>query len=169
MQDIVSLMALAVSILALALSGAIAIRQVGLARGANQRSGVVELTKELRSQSFLDRERYVNTVLGKEYPSGVAQTELPALAGDNVQVVASLFSSVGILVAFDGALDRRIAVSVFGYRAERAWRSLEPFIKAERQRRQGDYMPCFEHFVAVVRETSSEQASIALKLKRLPA
>ena len=168
MQDIVTLVALVVSVLALAVSATLALRQVNLSKSANQLSGVVELTKELRSQSFLDRERYVNTRLREDHPSGVAQTQLPSLAGDNVQVVASLFNSVGILVAFDGALDERIAVSVFGYRAERAWKSLEPFITAERRCRNGDYMPCFEHFVAIVCQNRSEQVSVALKLKRLP-
>src|SRR4051812_46638124 len=131
MQDWVSLTALVVSIVSLIASAGLAARQVGLMRRANQLPLVVNLTQELRSTSFLERERYVLTKLSENDPEN-GQVRLPERAGDAVQVVASLFNSIGILVAFK-VIDQRIAISIFGPRAERAWRCLQPFIKGERE------------------------------------
>jgi hypothetical protein len=88
---------------------------------------VVDFTQELRSLNFLERGRHVIKRLRVERDPRLGQLRLPSYAGDSVQIVASLFNSIGILVAFK-VIDRRIAISIFGPRAGRAWEALEPFI-----------------------------------------
>ena len=165
MQDQFALLALVVSIIALIASGASAALQIGLMRRANQIPQVVGLTQELRTPRFLESERYVITRL-HENDAALGQVQLPPHAGDSMQVVASLFNTIGLLVRFK-VIDARIAISIFGPRAERAWRSLRPFIEGERQIRTGDYMPCFEHFVALVQEQGSEAVTASLRLRRV--
>jgi hypothetical protein len=163
MDDRIALLALIVSITALLASGAFALLQIRLMRRANQIPQVVGLTQELRTDRFLDCERYVLHRLSKNDPT-LGQAQLPHRAGDSMQVVASIFNTIGILVKFK-VIDSMIAVSIFGPRAEQAWKILKPFIEEERRIRQGDYMPCFEHFVALSQEQGSEEVSTSLKLR----
>jgi hypothetical protein len=167
MQNPTALVALIVSIIALVVSGASAAVQARLQRRANQIPQVVLLTQELRTARFLESERYVLNQLDENDPS-LGQAQLPPGAGDSMQVVASLFNTIGILVRFK-VIDTNIAISIFGPRAERAWRVMKPHIRGERAiRNNGDYMPCFEHFVALSKERGSEAVTASLKLKTAP-
>jgi multidrug efflux pump subunit AcrA (membrane-fusion protein) len=138
-------------------------RQVEMMRASNQVNITVGLTHELRSAWFLECERYVLSRLRENDPI-LGQVQLPEPAGDRMQVVASLFNTVGLFAKFD-VVDEQLAISIFGPRADRAWKVLEPYIDGERRIRNGDYMPGFEHFVALTRENGSEQVTTALNLK----
>ena len=166
MQDQLSVMAFVVSVLALLVSGVLTARQLAAMRGANQLPLVVDLTQELRSPAFLARERFVTTRLRAEYDPELGQFRLPPEPADHVQAVASLFNSVGMLVAYR-VIDEGLAVSLFGYRAKRAWDAMWPFIDGERATRGSEYMPGFEHFVAIVRERRSESVSDKLGLRKV--
>lgn len=167
MQDILSLAALFVSLLALGASAFLARRQVLLMGRANQLPLMIDLIQELRSPEFLERERYVNNRLRIENDPVLGYSNMEAVAADHMQHVKSLFNSIGALVAYQ-VIDERVAISIFGYRASRAWGSMEDFVAAERQIRGGNYAPYFEHFVAMVRLTPPEQITGSLNLMRLP-
>ena len=165
MQDITSILALIVSVIALALSALLAFRQIVLMNRANQWPLMVDLIQELRSQDFIRREHYVRTQLQNNLRElGVNNLSLEAV--ESAQVLASLFNSIGALIIFK-VIDRRMAIATFGYRADRSWKALESFVLAERQRRGGDYMNYYEHFVGLVRETPPEQISASLRLKKV--
>lgn len=133
---------------------------------ANQLPLMIDLIQELRSPAFLERERYVNNQLRSENDPTLGYSNMEPAAADHMQHVKSLFNSIGALVAFQ-VIDESVAISIFGYRANRAWRSMEEFIAAERQIRGGNYAPYFEHFVATVRLNPPEQITESLNLKRL--
>lgn len=165
MQEITGVLALVISIIALAVSGILAYRQVALMSRANQLPLMIDLIRELRSPDFLERERFVNEELVHLNPH-LGYSNLPPFAADNLQHVKSLFNSIGSLVAFR-VIDERAAISIFGYRASRAWRSMAPFVESERRIRAGNYAPYFEHFVAIVRATTPEQITTDLGLKKV--
>ncbi|WP_181778875.1 DUF4760 domain-containing protein [Pseudonocardia pini] len=167
MQETVALPALIVAFLALAVSGYLAYRQASLMRLSNQLPLLIDLIRELRSTEFLERERFVNSEL-KGYDPGLGYADLPEEAADNLQHVKSLFDSIGALVAFK-VIDERAAISIFGFRAKRAWASMQPFVEVERGKRAGNYGPYFEHFVCLIEETPPEKITKDLRLRRLPA
>jgi hypothetical protein len=164
-QDSTAVLALVVSVIALVASALLATRQTILMRRANQLPLMIDLIQELRSPDFLVRERYVNVRL-KEHDPASGYSNLDPVAADHMQHVKSLFNSIGALIAFQ-VVDERLAISIFGYRANRAWCSMEKFITAERRLRKGNYAPYFEHFVVLVRENPPEQITASVGLKKL--
>lgn len=165
MGELVAVLALAVSVVALTVSALLVRRQVLLMGRANQLPILIDLIRELRSAEFLERECYVDEGLSMHDPA-LGHGHLPADAADNLQHVKSLFNSIGALVAF-GVIDERAAISIFGIRADRAWRSIALFAAAERGARSGNYAPFMEHFVALVREIPPEKVTDDLGLKKV--
>lgn len=150
---LLNIVALVISILSATLTVVIAFRQSGLTRHTNELPILVELTQEFRSTDFQQAEEYILSQLAEEASPEVGTSGLPADAKHAATTVNSLFISFGAYIVF-GLADEKIVVSLFGYRADRLWRVLEPYVMAERALRGNDNNYCnfFEDLVCRTRD-----------------
>ena len=147
-----NLAALAISVAALIVSGVLAVRQSSMMRHGNEMPVLVDLMQELRSPEFQKSADYLIHTLAADNDPSLGCSNLPQDARLAVGTVSMFFTSLGALVAHDIA-DEAIVVTLFGFRANRAWTILEPYIHREREIR-GDpfYAVPFEDLVCRVRD-----------------
>lgn len=131
-MDAVSLINLILAGLALTVSGLVAFRQLLVARRTNYLTLVLQLLKETATAEFLDSEDYVIRRLPAEHQADAGLSALPPGVRNKVWKVAYLYQTIGYLAALR-AVDRRMISYLVGVRAVSAWRSLAPFIVAERR------------------------------------
>jgi hypothetical protein len=144
---LVNIMALAVSIVSLAVSGIVALRQVTVMRHANQLPIFIELTQEHRSAAFQGANDRVMSVLADSNLRDRDVSSLPDETRAAFTRVAAFFITLGAMVVF-GVVHEAMVVHLFGYRATKAWQAMEPIIKNERvTRRGGRYAAMFEDLV----------------------
>jgi hypothetical protein len=142
-----NIMALVVSVASLAVSGAVALRQVTIMRHANQLPIFIELTQEHRSDAFQDAYERVLADLADEGLNECDVSSLPDETRAAFTRVAAFFITLGAMVVF-GVVKESMVVYLFGYRAAKAWRSMEPIIMSERRERHSNYASLFEDLVA---------------------
>jgi hypothetical protein len=130
--DAVTLINLILAVLALGISGFIAFRQLLTARRANYLTVVLQLLEEMATSDFLESEEYILKQLGADHPGDLGVSGLPVDARTRVWKVAYMYQTIGYLSALR-AVDRRVVSYLVGVRAVNAWRSLSPFIVAERR------------------------------------
>lgn len=157
------------SVLSLILSGVAVLisllygrRQSVLAQQANALSVLIGLVQEFRSPEFVVHRDFIDHQM-TNYAS-CPLSSLPDDARSHARAVTQLFDNVGILVSF-GLLDERMALSFLGDSAVRHWHSLEPYIRAERVRRNQEYQEFFEDFAvrAIVQPPSLIRAGLRLR------
>lgn len=151
-STVINIASLSIAILALVVSAVSATRQWTVMRQANQMSVVVGFMQEFRSEEFQTHERYLlNILAAKGNPTnGVAGQDEPGQRAINY--VTSFFSALGMLLVHR-IVDEAIVISMFGFRADRAWSLLEGYITRERELRQDpQFASPFEHLVARVRQ-----------------
>lgn len=166
--SILNIAAVAVSLIALGVSGAIAIRQIAIMRRSNQIPLFVELIQEFRSERFQRAELYIMSQL-KESDAVMGVLALPDEARLAVTAVQSFFGTLGSLIIF-GILDESETVAALGYRADQLWRKLEPFIAAERAiRGDDDFADFYEDFVCRTRANWPPEKRYNIKVRRLGA
>ena len=162
-----NVLALVLSILSAAVSVVIALRQSDLTRQTNELPILVELTQEFRSTEFQEAESYVLSRLTDEISVGAATSSLPSEAKQAVTTMISFFLSLGAYGAF-GLADEKIIISLFGYRANRLWQILEPYILAERELRGDDhYCFYFEDLVCRTRDAWLASKGLEVEIRRL--
>lgn len=168
--------AITVSIIALAASLFIGTRQVRAAqrqviavqKSNNTLVAVELLTKECRSEQFLDSEEFVLRVLRDRHLPDKGVDGLPADARKHVTRIGLYYSSLGMLVKL-GWVDHALLISATHYRVRRSWAVLEPYILEERTIRKSTYMAYFEHLAAVAGESNLPQLHRKLGLKKIGA
>jgi hypothetical protein len=162
-----SIASLLLSLIAVATSTLFLVRQTVFMRHANEMPISVELYQEFRSAEFQTAEEYVLKSLSGSYDPSIGLSNLPTEARNPSYKVAAFYSSVGALVAF-GLADERFAVSVLGDLAERAWRTLEPYIFREREISRDNYVFAFyEDLVCRTRANYPVTKAYGLKFKRV--
>ena len=161
--------ALAVSLLALAVSVFTALRQMTIMRDSNQLPVLVELFQEFRSTDWQRAEAYVLGRLRAEHDPEVGFSTLPDEARLSVGKVIGYFSGMGYLIQREMA-DEGLVIPLVGYRASKAWDALEPYIRREREiRGPGDRYACmYEDLVVRVRAHIPLDTSYGLRPKSLP-
>jgi len=163
-----NIVALVVSAISLITSALLVWRQIGAMRDTNELPIIVDLTQEFRKPEFQRDEHYVVSSLAGEHPASLGCSNLPEEARIAVQNVISIFISLGAFVALNIAEERSV-VSLFGYRADRAWRALEPYIREERRLRGGDpFARFFEDLVCRTRENAPWPVKYQVRLRQLP-
>lgn len=163
-----NLIAVAVAFIALAGSVIFAIRQIAIMRQANQMPVFVDLIQEYRSADFQHAEHYVIDNLAKERALNDGVAALSPNAKYCVTAVLSFFGTVGSLIAY-GILQEDIAVSTLGFRADKLWVELEPFIAKERDvLGDNDFAKFFEDFVCRVRANWPPEEHYGITIRRLP-
>jgi hypothetical protein len=160
--EVLSWVAVAVSVIALLVSGVLTHRQATLARHSNDMRALVDLMQEFRGAAFYDAEfRVLNDVANEIGPEGDYQ-HLSKKSRAAVNTVMSFFTCLGALV-HQGIMQERTLVPIYGFRAAQAWEVLEPYVKQERVRRGDDMLgKPFEDFVCRARR--NRPTHIAYKL-----
>ncbi|GAA1502444.1 hypothetical protein GCM10009677_37610 [Sphaerisporangium rubeum] len=162
-------LALILSAAALVVSLVMAMKQVAIMRGSNQLPVLVELFQEFRSEDFQRAEAYVIERLAQENDPAVGMTGLPEEARVAVNKVVGFFSGFAYFATRRMA-DESLVIPLLGYRANRAWQALDPFIRRERELR-GDsdrYACLYEHFVSRIRANMPLDTSFGLRLQTIP-
>ncbi|GAA2589594.1 hypothetical protein GCM10010435_80250 [Winogradskya consettensis] len=147
---ILSLSSLVVSILALAVSGGVAVRQLVRMRHSNMLPVALDLFREFRTGQFRDNMRYIVEDLWTEHPPGDDTGILDLPDNDRARVipVVSYFNNVGVLVA-NGVVDETVVRGFMGQSVLRAWDRAAPYLRAERlHRADPSYNAFFEHLAA---------------------
>ncbi|NRQ34145.1 hypothetical protein HII36_20150 [Nonomuraea sp. NN258] len=165
-----NILALMLSLTALVISALIALRQSTTMHHANELSVLVDLAQEFRTVEFQRAESYVIESLAKEQDPSLGCSRLPEEARIAVNAVMTFFSSIGTLVVMNMA-DEVLVVPLFGYRANRAWKALEPFVMRERELRgpNDGFGTFYEDLVCRIRDKFPLDKSYGLVLRRLPA
>lgn len=136
-STVLNIAALFASLLALAISSFLALRQSRLMRDANQLPVVIDLFRELRADTFITREQEIwHSLPGEQDPSkgfGGIPTPLRTYAYD----ICLYYQTVAYLVNFK-MLDNELAYTALHYRILRTWSSVEPFVRGERAIRGGE-------------------------------
>lgn len=165
---ILNIVSLVAALLALALSSWITLRQSRFMRHANEVPLLMETFKEYRSPQYQQYEHYVVNRLGQENAPELGLAKLPDEARVAATSLVTFFNIVGSFLIFD-MTDESVVVPLFGYRANRAWSALEPFIVHERKLRGEDvYAAYFEDLICRVRERGPLLSSYGIRLRRLP-
>ena len=147
---LLSVSSLVVSILALVVSGGVAVRQLTRLRHSNMLPVAVDLFREFRTPEFRAAMRYLTGTLWSEHPPGddVGVLDLPDDVRARVVPVVSYFNNVGVLVANDVIDDATVRGFMSGS-VLRAWDRTAPYIRVERSRRADPtYNAYFEHLAA---------------------
>ncbi|GAA2523345.1 DUF4760 domain-containing protein [Winogradskya humida] len=147
---VLSLSSLVVSILALAVSGGVAVRQLVRMRHSNMLPVALDLFREFRTPHFRDNMRYIVEDLWTEHPPGddTGILDLPDDDRARVVPVVSYFNNVGVLVA-NGVVDASTVRSFMGGSVLRAWDRAAPYLRTERRHRADpSYNAYFEHLAA---------------------
>jgi hypothetical protein len=163
---VANIVAISISISAVALSSLFAIHQLRSMRRSNSTLVAIELlTRECRTSDFLESEEFVLHQLSKN-PADGGVNGLPADHRRHVSRVGLYYSSLGALSVFGGIEDRMI-VSLVPTRARRAWFALEPYIMTERALRSPTYLSFFEHLVCMIAEADLNKYHQSLGLRKI--
>ncbi|WP_157881127.1 DUF4760 domain-containing protein [Streptomyces griseoruber] len=164
--------ALVVSLLALAVSGVVSLRQLRLSQHANALPVVVDLFQEHRGVRLAQARTFVHEELpGYDLDGGLAG--LPDEGRDLVRELAWYYDNLGVLVAH-GVVDIEPVSGYLGGSVISVWEHMEPLVRAERTRRAQNTLPdpgrwqvYFENLYHLVRETPAEQDRAQAPLWRL--
>ncbi|WLW57674.1 hypothetical protein [Streptomyces sp. YU58] len=156
---------LAVSLIALALSGFATVRQTRHARSTSDMTLVLEVAlRNIRDKEFQNDQRYVLTELVRDHPPNGGMDALPEPARSMTRNVAFTYEYISILYAL-GMVDSRIALGIFHFRVSQVWETLEPYIRAERVARRAPCCPFFENLYLHARARPAEQILRAIGLR----
>lgn len=112
-----------------------------------------------RSPEFRDAQDYILTELSNYDPS-LGVTKLPRPARDHVWQVGGFYQDLGVLVN-TGIINEDLAAALHYTGIKETWRSLEPYIQAERERRRertgGGLFSSFESLAAYVNTVPHQQ------------
>jgi Domain of unknown function (DUF4760) len=167
-MDGTSIIALAISILAIGVSTFTAFWQSRLMRHANLLGALNEIFGEFRTLEFKQHLDFVTTKLRDQYPFERCHIEsLPKDATRHVTPVMSFFGAIGTLVA-NGVVSEVVAASYMGGSTLKAWSKLEPYIRDYRNRHKDEtYYGFFEHLAFVAEQYPPSKLQKKLDLKRM--
>jgi hypothetical protein len=170
----VELLTVCLSMLALAVSGGVALRQDLI--GRRQLTLVyAQLAAEFRDREFVRAVHFVRDDLRNVVQDpAVRPKELPVEVQDPLGRVSVFFDQLGQLVAYR-AVEEKLVLSLVGAWIDQTWRAVEPHVKAERQARldemargaaiSADYLVFYEDLVARVRARPPQQLTGRLGLR----
>ncbi|MEU1708403.1 hypothetical protein ABZ478_24025 [Streptomyces sp. NPDC005706] len=165
--------ALVVSLVALAVTGAVSFRQLRLTEHANTLPVLVDLFREHRSVRLAQARQVVHEQLSA-YDLSAGLAGLPEDDRHLVRELAWFYDNLGALVAH-GVVDIEPVSGYLGGSVISVWESLQPLVQAERAKRAQNAMPdpnrwqeYFENLYHLVRETPADRARAGTHLWRLP-
>jgi hypothetical protein len=158
--------ALALSLVALAISARLAKKQTQVMKNANLLPVVIEMLREVRGPEFRPHLDYVQYRLASEYPARLGYSGLPHEAQEHVLATTNLFDQLGLLVAHH-VIDEKLVIGYAGSVLDQTWSSLEPFTLEERSLRKRQFLVYFEHLVCRTRTLSPAKVNASLGLQRV--
>ena len=159
--------ALLLSIIALTVSTIFAHRQLATARTSNLTLVTIELlTRECRTDEFLESEEYVLNKLSAEHKPDRGVGGLPFSARKHVQRIGLYYSGLGMMSVFR-VVDDKLLIATVSYRVRKAWSILCPYVMAEREIRQGTFLSYFEHLASIAFDMDVTSVQKILGLRRV--
>ncbi len=166
-QTLLAVVAVLVSLAAFSLSTLISWRQLRSMQSANHLPVAIELLiHDYGRPDFQQNERAMLDELSSIDPAvGVSQLPEPLLS-KSLQVIA-FYDSMGVLVSF-GCIEEELVLTTINYRIRRMWRVLEPFVRAERERRQGPYLDYLEDLAVRAHRVDPRRLAQRRGLRSMP-
>jgi hypothetical protein len=166
---VINIVALIFSLLAIATSAVLALRQSRLTQHANLSLILTNLFEEFRAIEFKLHMAYLEEELWKAQPPAISRLgNLPQEARTHAAAVAGFFNAVGVLMAHH-VIDEELVVSYMGRSVRLAWRRLEPYIRNERQHINDPvWNGYFEHLAFLAMQNPPEKLDGRLRLGKMP-
>jgi hypothetical protein len=162
-----SIAGLFLSVIAVATSTLLLVRQTAFMRHSNEIPILTDLYQEFRTAEFQTAQDYVRNSLTLAYDPSLGISKLPDEARYAVRRVANFYTSLGALVAL-GLADEKFVVSLLGNPADRSWKVLEPYILREREiQDNNDILAFYEDIIYRIRENCPVIKAYGIKLKKL--
>jgi hypothetical protein len=131
---VINVVAIVISVVSLAVSGLLAIRQTRTAAAGYALPVILEVFNQFRTPEFFAARQYVYDDLNTEFDPPVAYTELPAEVQARVRTVAGRYDDLGKLVAH-GIVSEDLIIGSNGTAVRKVWEAVAPFVLAERRKR----------------------------------
>lgn len=166
-ETLTNLTAIVISVVSLAVSGLLAIRQNRTASAGYALPVVLEIFDQFRSEEFFDARRYVFDRLNKDFVSPVAYSDLPKEVRTKVRIVAGRYDDLGKLVAHD-IVDEGLIIGSNGTAIRRVWESVAPFVLDERRKSGQQTWRYLEDLACRATRTPPSAVYARLGLRRYP-
>ncbi|MFF4782680.1 hypothetical protein ACFY3E_15460 [Streptomyces griseorubiginosus] len=129
---LLNLLALLISICAVAASLIFGTRQLAIARHANYIPALLDLLAEFRKVEFHEQYNFVCSRLREEYSPELGLSGLPSEVKQSVYSVAYFFQTLAGMYAL-GIIGEDVAMFMVRGRVNTVWRAIEPFVVKERE------------------------------------
>ena len=156
----ISLASIAISVVSLIVSGTLALRQTRTTMDGYALPVVLQVFSRFRTQEFFDAQQFVFDELPRQPVQ--PYTDLPLETRSQVRMVGGLYDDLGKLVAH-GIVKEELIIGSNGPQARRIWETVEPFVRAERNKRNSNLWIYLEDLA--YRTTRKPPAAIHEKLK----
>jgi len=128
-SNAVSILSLVISVIALAITAFVSLRQVALMRHANLLPAFVDLLQEFRSSDFYTHQDFILYKL-KNYSAENGYSGLEANERKSFLIMFDYLSSMACLVNF-GIVTVYHVYATYGYVFQDMWTEMRPFIEKE--------------------------------------
>jgi hypothetical protein len=153
MTTIYNTLALAFSLIAVAIAAISALRQTSDVRRSNLMLYMTEKGEFYRSKDYRKARDYIITELAQFDPVAVGVYGLPEPAIDYVLLVGGFYQDIGALVV-TGVIQEDMMAALYYTGIKEIWHALEPYIRGERELRRakglGNFWGSFEHIAVYV-------------------
>lgn len=129
---LLNLLALFISICAVAISMIFGMRQLAIARHANYIPALLDLLSEFRKVEFHEQYNFVCVRLREEYSPELGLSGLPLEVKEIVYSVLYFFQTIAKLYALE-VLGEEVAMGMVRRRVVTMWRAVEPYVIKERE------------------------------------
>ena len=147
LSDVVSLLALVIAFMSLAIGSTISFRQARSARDANHIAVLVTQMNDFRERTFNEDHDYLCRSMG-QHNSHNGISGLPEDVRQKFYNVVYFYQILGVLIMLK-TLSRNDIITIYQRRVVELWNSLEPFVKSERRLNgdeHGDLLANFQAF-----------------------
>ncbi|WP_433727718.1 DUF4760 domain-containing protein [Actinoplanes sp. CA-051413] len=156
----ISLISIAISVGSLIVSGTLALRQTRTTMDGYALPVVLQVFSRFRTQEFFDAQQFIFDELPRQPVR--PYTDLSLEARSQLRMVGGLYDDLGKLVAH-GIVKEELVIGSNGPQARRIWETIEPFVRAERDKRNSNLWIYLEDLA--YRTTRKPPAVIHEKLK----
>lgn len=166
-KTVITVVTITISIVSLAVSGILALRQVRTATDGYALPVVLNVFSQFRTQEFFEAQQYIFHQLHRDFEEPAAYTDLPLDARSMVRMVAGLYDDLGKLVAH-GIVREELVIGSNGTQARRIWEAVEPYVLEERRKRKSNLWIYLEDLAYRANRTPPATIYAKLKLHRYP-
>ncbi|MCA2217752.1 DUF4760 domain-containing protein [Jidongwangia harbinensis] len=159
---VVSIVTVVISVLSLAVSGGLVLRQTRIAKDGYALPVVLDVFAKFRTEEFFTSYQYVLYRFRAEVPDVVGVTALPPEIRAHLRNVGGLYDDLGKLVAH-GIVGEELVIGGRGDSVIRVWEIIVPFVYADRERKNPNLWIYLEDLAS--RAARNPAATIHAKLR----